>query len=403
MRQSELFTKTRREAPKDEVAKNAQLLVRAGFVHKELAGAYSYLPLGLRVLNKIIGIIREEMNAIGGQEVLLTALQDPEPWQKTGRFDDKVIDVWFKTKLASGTEVGLGNTHEEAMAAMMAAFTQSYQDLPRYVYQFQTKFRNEKRVKSGIMRTREFIMKDLYSFTRTAKELDQFYECCIEAYKKIFQRVGIGDRTYLTFASGGAFSKYSHEFQTICDAGEDTIYLSTDRNLAVNIEVCTPEALADLSLVKDELVPHKTIEVGNIFKLGTRFSEPLGLFYTDEAGERQPVVMGSYGIGPGRVLGTVAETLSDEKGLVWPAAIAPFDLHLIEISSKNEAVRQAAVNLYNQLTMAGKTVLYDDRAVSAGEKFADSDLIGIPERLVVSEKTLATGKWEQTQRQSTYV
>src|SRR3989344_4020573 len=217
MLQSQLFTRTRKEAPKDEVTRSAELLIRGGYIYKEMAGVYTYLPLGLRVLNKIIGIIREEMDAIGGQEILMTSLQESSKWEKTDRWDDKKVDIWFKTTLASGATLGLANTHEEAMTAMLANYTQSYQDLPQYIYQFQTKFRNELRAKSGIMRSREFIMKDLYSFTKTAKELDEFYERAIEAYKKIFEKTGLGDMTYVTFASGGIFSKYSHEFQTVCE------------------------------------------------------------------------------------------------------------------------------------------------------------------------------------------
>lgn len=394
MLQSQLFTKTRREAPRDEVSRNAQLLIRAGFIHKELAGVYSYLPLGWRVFKKIEAIIREEMNNLGGQEVFLSSLQESEKWQKTSRWSDEVLDVWFKTQLKSGSELGLANTHEEAMAALMREQVQSYQDLPRYVYHFQNKFRNELRAKSGIMRTREFVMKDLYSFTRTEQELDEFYERITLAYRNIFQRVGIGDRTYLTFASGGSFSKFSHEFQTICEAGEDTIYVSAERNLAVNLEVCTDEVLAELSLVKDELVPHKSIEVGNIFKLGTRYSEPLGLVYTSEAGERLPAVMGSYGIGLGRLMGAIAEVLSDENGLAWPKSIAPFLVHLLYLPSKDEKVKQAARELYEQLVKSGVEVLFDDREIKAGEKFADSDLIGLPHRVVVSDKNQASGKWE---------
>ncbi len=400
MLQSQLFTKTRKEAPKDEVAKNAELLIRGGYINKEMAGVYSYLPLGLRVMEKIVAIIREEMNAIGGQELLLTALQDPAIWQTSGRWSDEVIDVWFKTKLATKTEVGLANTHEEAMTALMKSFIQSYQDLPRYAYQFQTKFRNELRAKSGIMRTREFIMKDLYSFSRTQAELDEFYDRCAEAYMNIFRRVGLGDRTYFTFASGGAFSKYSHEFQTICDAGEDTIYLAADKNIAINIEVCTPEVLADLGLTKEELVPHKAIEVGNIFKLGTRFSEPLGLTFTNEAGERQPVIMGSYGVGPGRLLGTVVEVLADEKGIVWPKAIAPFMVHLVSLAGKSEDVLTSSRKIYDDLVAEGVEVLWDDRVVSAGEKFADSDLLGMPYRVVVSDRSLANNEVEVKERRS---
>ncbi len=399
MRQSELFTKTRRENPQDEVAKNAQLLVRAGFIHKELAGVYSYLPLGLKTLNKIIGIIREEMLALGGQEVFLTSLQEPEKWQKSGRWSDEVVDIWFKTKLGNETELGLANTHEEALASLMKEQISSYKDLPKYVFQFQTKFRNEKRAKSGLLRTREFIMKDLYSFSKTEEELANFYDHAAQAYEKIFKRVGLGEVTYKTFASGGSFSQFSHEFQTLCEAGEDLIYVDEGKGVAVNKEVLTDEVLSQLNLDKDNLKEKKAIEVGNIFKLGTKYSEALGLNYKNESGEVLPVVMGSYGIGPGRLLGTMAEVLSDDKGLVWPEAVSPFQVHLISLG-QSEAVKAEADKIYADLVKKGEEVLYDDRDLAAGEKFADADLIGLPKRIVVSEKTLASGKLEVKDRAS---
>ena len=400
MKQSQLFTKTRREAPKDEVSKNAQLLIRAGYVHKEMAGVYSYLPLGLRVLNKIMGVIREEMNTIGGQELLLTSLQDKEIWEKSGRWSEEVIDVWFKTQLASGGEVGLAFTHEEPLTHLMREHISSYKDLPLYAYQFQNKFRNELRAKSGIMRTREFIMKDLYSFSRNETEFQKFYEACAQAYLKVFDRVGLGERTYRTFASGGSFSRFSDEFQTVCEAGEDLIYIHEETRRALNKEVYTDEVLKDLGLRKEDLREAKAAEVGNIFPLGTRFSETLGLNYKDEEGKETPVVMGCYGIGPGRLMGTIVECLSDDKGLVWPENIAPFQVHLVEITSTNEDVKNEAGELYRELTEAGIEVLWDDRDARAGEKFADSDLIGISLRVVVSEKTLAAGKFECIERSS---
>jgi prolyl-tRNA synthetase len=398
MKQSELFTKTRREAPKDEVSKNAQLLVRAGFVHKEMAGVYSYLPLGLRTLNKVIQIIREEMNAIGGQELFLSTLQPAEHWEKSDRWSKESIDVWFKTELASGGELGLAPTHEEPITAIMREHISSYRDLPACAYQFQNKFRNELRAKSGIMRSREFIMKDLYSFSRDEAQFRKFYEQCADAYLKIFSRVGLGELTYRTFASGGSFSKFSDEFQTISPAGEDVIYVHKEKRIAVNKEVYQDDILADLGLNKDELVEEKSIEVGNIFPLGTRFSDVLGLTYKDEEGTAKPVIMGSYGIGPARLMGTVVETFADEKGIVWPEEIAPFRVHLVEIMSESAEVHAEAAELYRALTEAGVEVLWDDRDVRAGEKFSDSDLIGIPLRVVVSEKTLAAGKFECVER-----
>lgn len=393
MKHSELFTKTRKEDPSDEVSRNARLLIRAGYVHKEMAGVYSFLPLGLRALRKIEGIIREEMDRIGGREVLLTALQNPEIWRETNRWDDAIVDNWFKTALKNGSELGLGFTHEEAITSMMKRHIASYRDLPVYPYQIQTKFRNEERAKSGIVRGREFLMKDLYSFSATEQDLDAFYDRCAEAYLRIFSRVGIGAQTFKTFASGGVFSKYSHEFQAVSDAGEDTIYLSRAKNIAVNEEVYTDDVLKDLGLEKNELESVKSIEVGNIFKLGTRFSEALGLLYRDESGEMKPVVMGSYGIGPTRLLGTVVEILSDNKGIVWPESVAPFQVHLLSLGADKEANEW-----YEKLQSAGIETLFDDREVSAGEKFGDSDLLGMPWRVVVSKRSLEKGGAEMKRR-----
>lgn len=394
MRQSLLFTKTRKDAPKDEVSKNAQLLIRAGFIHKEIAGVYSYLPLGLRVINKIVEIIRKEMNSIGGQELILTALQDKKIWESSNRWEDSAVDIWFKTKLKNDTELGLGFTHEEPLTQLMTEYIRSFRDMPVSVYQFQTKFRNETRAKSGIMRGREFLMKDLYSFNIDEKEHNKFYEKAKQAYVNIFEKVGLGDKTYITFASGGSFSKYSHEFQTVTDAGEDIIFVDEKNKIAINKEVLTDEVLKDLNLNKSDLIEKKSVEVGNIFSLGTRFSDAFGLKYLDEKGDKKPVIMGSYGIGPGRVMGTVAEILSDKDGLVWPKAIAPFDIHLISIGN----VSEKSNSLYEELTNMGVDVLYDDRDIRAGEKFADSDLIGIPIRLVVSEKTLQSDSVEMKDR-----
>jgi prolyl-tRNA synthetase len=401
MRQSQLFTKTRKEAPKDEVAKNAQLLIRAGYIYKEMAGAYVYLPLGLRVLNNIVEVIRQEMNAIGGQEMSLTALQDKKVWEKTGRWSDDVVDNWFKTKLKSGSDVGLGFTHEEPLTNLMKNYIGSYRDLPRYAYQFQTKFRNEERAKSGIMRGREFLMKDLYSFSRDQKEHEVFYEKAKQAYIKVFERLGLGDRTFVTFASGGSFSKYSHEFQTVTDAGEDLIYVDEKKKIAVNKEVLNDEVLKDLGVKKEDLKEMKAVEVGNIFSLGTRFSDAFELSYVAEDGMKKPVVMGSYGIGPGRVMGTIVETLSDENGIVWPEEVAPFKAHLIVVDSKEgDAARKEADRLYNVLVENGVEVLYDDRDARPGEKFADADLMGMPLRVIVSDKTLAAGGYEVKERKT---
>jgi prolyl-tRNA synthetase len=400
MRQSQLFTKTRKEAPKDEVAKNAELLIRAGYIHKEMAGVYAFLPLGLRVMNNIEGIIREEMNAIGGQELSMTALQNKDVWEKTGRWSDVVVDNWFKTKLKNEAEVGLAFTHEEPLTAIMAEYISSYRDLPQYAYQFQTKFRNESRAKSGIMRGREFLMKDLYSFSADAASHEAFYEKVSQAYTAIFKRVGIGHITYKTFASGGTFSKFSHEFQTVTEAGEDILYVAENKGIAINKEVYNDDTKKYLGVDADDFVEMKAVEVGNIFTLGTKFSEPLGLKYLNEKGEAQPVFMGSYGIGVSRLMGTIVEVLSDEKGIVWPASVAPFAVHLVLLAGKDGNAAEAAGALYNKLGSVGIEVLFDDRDLRPGEKFADSDLIGIPVRVVVSDKTLAGGALEVKDRKT---
>ncbi len=398
MRQSQLFTKTRREAPADEVSKNAQLLIRAGYIHKEMAGVYDLLPLGLRTFEKVVQIIREEMNNIGGVELHLSALQDPRIWKATDRWNDERVDAWFKTELKGGGELGLGFTHEEPLTLLMREQLSSWRDLPTYPYQFQTKFRNETRAKSGLMRTREFVMKDLYSFSKDEAEHAQFYEKAAEAYKRVFERIGLGEKTYMTFASGGSFSKYSHEFQTVCEAGEDVIYIDEASQLAINKEVYDdPEVYRTTGINKAMLKEAKAIEVGNIFTLGTRFSDALGLVYKDQEGSNKPVFMGSYGIGPARVMATVAELMADDKGLVWPTSIAPFRVHLIQLGEEGE-VKKEAQELYEQLQTAGVDVLFDDRDLRAGEKFADSELIGIPLRVVVSQKTLAAGEFECVER-----
>ncbi len=383
-----LLGKTTKQTPKDETSINAQLLIRGGFVQKEMAGVYAFLPLGYRILQKVVQIIREEMNAIDGQELHLGALQDPDVWAKTDRWSDEVIDVWFKTKLQSGTEIGLATTHEEPLSQIMTNYVQSYRDLPMYVYQFQTKFRNELRARSGLLRTREFLMKDLYSFNKDQKGLDDYYEKAIKAYHKVFDRVGIGDQTYTTFASGGPFSKFSHEFQTVCENGEDVIYLDEGKKIGINKEVLTDDVLEELGINKDDLKEVNASEVGNIFKLGTKYSAPLGLMYTDENGESKPVVMGSYGIGPARVMATVVELFNDENGIIWPESISPYKVHLVGLNLEDKDVKDKATKLYQKLQDENVEVLFDDREkVTSGEKFADADLIGIPHRIVVSKQT----------------
>lgn len=396
MRVTNVFTKTLKQAPADEVAKNAQLLIRAGFVYKEMAGVYSYLPYGKRVLENIVQIIREEMNAIGGNEISLTALQASDVWKASGRWDDEVLDVWFKTNLANGKELGLAPTHEEPLTKLMKSYIHSYKDLPVYPYQFQIKFRNELRSKSGLMRGREFWMKDLYSFSRNEAEHQAFYDRAAEAYLRIFDRLGLGEGTFKTFASGGSFAKFSHEFQTISPVGEDTIYIHRGKNIAINEEVYNDEVLAELGINRDELEEAKAVEVGNIFTLGERFSDSLGLTFTDDDGQSKNVFMGSYGIGPSRLMGLIAEHFADDKGLVWPENIAPYRVYLVSIGD----VAEQATKLYEELQAAGVTVLYDDRDERPGAKFADAELIGLPHRVTISERLLSEGVVEYTNRRA---
>jgi prolyl-tRNA synthetase len=396
MKVSNLFTKTLKHAPADEVAKNAQLLIRAGYVYKEMAGAYAYLPLGLRVLEKIKQIVREEMNEIGSNELIMTGLQRREIWEKTTRWSDDVVDVWFKTKLKDETEVGLAWSHEEPIVEMLRSYIQSYKDLPISLYQFQTKFRNELRAKSGIMRGREFVMKDMYSFHNSAENLDEYYKQTIEAYKRVYERLGIGHDTYVTFASGGAFTKFSHEFQTITDAGEDVIYLHREKNIAINEEVID-EAADELGVARDELEKVKTAEVGNIFNFGSQKTDEMDLYFTGEDGKQHSLFIGSYGIGITRVMGVIAEKLSDEKGLIWPEAIAPYKVYLVQIG---ESSKETADRVYQQLIDSGVEVLYDDRDERAGQKFADSELIGIPYRITISDRTIESAIYEFTTRKT---
>jgi prolyl-tRNA synthetase len=400
MRQSQLFTKTRKEAPADEVAKNAQLLIRAGYIAKEMAGAYSYLPLGLRVLENIKQIVREEMNAISGQELIMTTLQRKELWEQTGRWDDEVVDVWFKSTLRAGGEVGFGWSHEEPIGEMMKNYITSYKEMPISVYQFQTKLRNEVRAKSGVMRGREFVMKDMYSFCADEQSHLAYYESTKPAYMNVFRRLGIGDDTFVTFAAGGAFTKFSHEFQTICDAGEDVTYINREKGIAINEEVLTDDTLHSLGVTQDDLTRVSTAEVGNIFNFGQQKATDLGLSFKNSEGIETPVWMGSYGIGVTRLIGVLVEKFSDEKGIVWPVSIAPFTVHLIGLNGEDSEVRDFADTVYGELTDAGITVLYDDREARPGEKFADSDLMGMPYRVVVSRKTKEEGKFEVVERKT---
>lgn len=394
MRLSKTFVKTLREAPKDEIARNGVLLTRAGYVHKEMAGVYDYLPLGLRVIENIKRIVREELDALGCQEVLMSSLQNPEPWEKTGRFNDQAVDIWFKTELSSGGKLGLAPTHEEPIVNMLKSYIASYKDLPLYVYQFQTKFRNELRAKSGLMRGREFLMKDLYSFHTSEEDLDRFYAEVEKAYTRIFERIGLGEDTYETFASGGIFSKYSHEYQTVLPVGEDTIYYNQDHSVVLNKEVYNNEVLADLCVTGTEFSETTAAEVGNIFKLKFKYSEPLGLKFSSDNNEMKTVYMGCYGFGVSRVMGVIAEKFADEKGLCWPESIAPFKYYLVGIGEEGT---KKAEEWYKGRE---NEVLFDDRDARPGEKFADAELMGIPYRVVISDKTLSSDSAEVTSRRT---
>ncbi len=389
MRQSQLFTKTIKNSPKDEVSKNAQLLTRAGFIFKEMAGVYSYLPLGYRVLNKISDIIRDEMNKVGGQELFMTVLQEKDTWNKTDRWNDDVVNNWFKTKLKNGTELGLGFTHEEAIARIMKNYVSSYKDLPFCAYQIQTKFRNEARAKAGLMRGREFLMKDLYSFSKDREEHEKFYEKMKDVYMNVFNRLGIGDKTYITVSSGGSFSKYSYEFQTISEAGEDIIFIDEKKKIAVNKDDYNEEVIKDFGFEADEkkLRKEKSIEVGDIYSLGCKYSEAFDLKYTKKDGKEEFVYMGSYGMSPSRLMGAIVELGFDEAGMIWPENVAPYKVHLLSLNQD-----LATEKIYKTLQEKGIEVLYDNRDVRPGEKFGDSDLIGCPYRLVVSAKTVSEGE-----------
>ena len=398
MRVSQLFSKTSKQVPADETSVNAKLLIRAGFVDKVAAGIYTYLPLGQKVLDKIAQIVREEMNEIGGQEITMPVFQPRANWEQTGRW--KSFDVLFKVKGEAG-EFALGPTHEEIVVPTAVRFIKSYADLPKYVYQIQTKFRDEVRAKAGLLRGREFLMKDLYSFHATEADFEKYYEKAKVAYRNVFKRVGLD--AIETRASGGTFSKYSDEYQVICDSGEDEIIYCPGGDFSENTEIATVKEGKQCDLGHGPLVRAKTIEVGNIFSLKDKYSSAFGLVYTDSDGKQKPVLMGCYGIGISRLMGAIVEVMHDERGIIWPANVSPFKAHLVQLGQETRAKE-----LLETLEKSGFTkddVLWDDRAdVSAGEKFADCDLIGIPVRLVVSDK-IEKGKveWKERGKEKTEV
>lgn len=392
MRLSKLFTKTVREAPADETAKNAQFLIRGGFVFKNSAGVYSFLPLGWKVAQKIINIIREEMNAIDGQEIFMPALVEKKYMEPTGRWN---LDVGYftKPKNEKESEFVLGWSHEEVLTSIAAKFISSYKDLPFSVYQIQTKFRHEARAKSGLLRGREFMMKDLYSFHASEDDLDKYYAKVAEAYYKIFERCGL--KTVYTLAAGGVFTnKFTHEFQVVSDVGEDTIYVCDKCGYSENKEISKSTEGGPCQKCGGNISEKKAIEVGNIFNNGTKYSEALGLSFTDEKGDKHPVIMGAYGIGVSRLMATIVEIHNDKNGILWPENVAPFKVCLVSLDQNSEADK-----IYDDLTKKGADVLYDDRIdKTAGEKFADADLIGCPVRIVVSKKTLEKNSAETKKR-----
>ncbi len=398
MRQSTLFTKTRKEAPKDEVAKNAQLLIRAGFVHKEMAGAYSFLPIGVRVLRNIEQIVREEMDAIGGQESRLATLHPSEPWKQTGAWD--AVDVLFKIQSRTEKEYAIGQSEEEIITPIIQEYIQSYKDLPVAVYQIGQKYRDELRAKSGIMRGREFGMKDMYSFHTTQEDFERFYEIVKQAYLRVYTRCGLTAK--VTEASGGSFStKISYEFMVLTDAGEDTILYCNDCDYCANIEVAKQQE-GDIcpKCGKSKLQKAVASEVGNVFDLGDRYPKAFNFTYKAEDGSDKYPIMGCFGIGTSRLMGVIVEKYADEKGLVWPTTIAPFAVHLVAIGEPGSAAMTKAESYYTELQGKGIEVLFDDRDLRAGEKFTDADLLGIPLRVVVSDKTLAQNKIEVKERTS---
>ena len=401
MRVSNLVSKTSRTYPSDEEATNAQLLIKAGYIHKEMAGVYSFLPLGFRVIEKIKNIVREEMNSVGGQEVMMSVLQPKDIWEKTDRWDDKKVDNWFKTKLVNGTEVGVGLTHEEPIIDSIGDFLKSYKDFPKIVYQIQNKFRNELRAKSGLFRGREFLMKDMYSFASSQEEHLEIYEKIVTAYFNVYKRLGLGDITYRTYADGGIFTnRFSDEFQTISPIGEDIIYLDKATGVAINEEIMTEQNLKKMGLDNKKLEKVRAVEVGNTFHLESKYTDALDVYFTDQAGDKKSIIMGCYGIGISRLMGVIAEHFSDDKGLNWPMNIAPYTAYLSSIGQEDE-IKKAADDLYEKLKKENVEVLYDDRDTRPSEKLTDADLLGIPVRVIVNKGTIDKAVYEFKLRSET--
>lgn len=380
MKYSTAFPKTLKQAPAGAESVNYQLLVRGGFIHQEMAGVYTYLPLGLKVLDKIANIVREEMDKIGGQEMLMPSLHPGENWKRTGRFES--FDVLFKLKGAAGADLILGPTHEEIIYPLLAEYIKSYKDLPLYLYQIQTKFRNELRAKAGVLRGREFLMKDLYSFHASDEDRDGYYENVREAYLKIFEWLELP--VVVTQASGGTFSDLSEEFHVVTPSGEDTIYICGECKRAINKEIAEDE---DCPSCGKKMRTEKAIEVGNIFPLKRSYAEIFDLSFTGKDGTKKLVSAGCYGLGISRTMGAIVEVFHDDNGIIWPESAAPYKVHLVGLDLEDKEILEKAEKTYKLLLVEGVEVLFDDRlGVSAGEKFADADLIGIPYRVVVSKK-----------------
>lgn len=385
MKQSELFFKTRKEVPADADSKNASYLIRAGFAEKHMAGVYALLPLGFKVYKKIEQIICEEMNAFGSQEILMNVLQPKELWLETGRWES-AVDVFYKLTDSRGKEMNLAPTHEEQVIDIVRQSVKSYKDLPLSLYQIQVKFRNEPRAKSGLLRGREFMMKDMYSFHTTEEDLYDYYEKSKAVYSKVYERMGLNAKCVV--ASGGIFSKYSHEYQVLNEVGEDTIYYCDKCDFAENKEITEVKEGDKCPSCDGTVKVGRGIEVGNIFPLTTRWSEPMKATFLNKEGKEKVFQMGCYGIGLTRCLATIVEEYYDvtKNKMVWPKSVAPFVVHLISLNKNDEAEK-----IYKELIDKSIEVLFDDREMSAGEKFAEADLVGSPIRLIVSEKSLAAG------------
>jgi len=380
MFQSKLFAKTLKNPPKDAVSASHCYLTQGGFIDMLMAGVYSYLPLGWRVIDKISDIVREEMNVVGGQEMLMPVLQPKSIWQETGRWET-LKEVMYQFKDLSAKDFGLAATHEEVIYDLVRRNLNSYKDLPLLVYQIQNKFRAELRPKGGLMRGREFMMKDLYSFHLSQNDLNDCYRKIIEAYQKVFSRCGL--EVKVAEASGGIFTKkFSHEFQVVSDAGEDKILYCDGCDWAQNAEISKLKAGDKCPQCGRPVQAGKSIEVGNIFQFGDKYAKDMNGYVNNEKGEKQPILMASYGIGISRLMAAVVEIFHDDKGIIWPVSVAPFKVHLLSLKQD-----KAAEKIYQQFLTAGLEVLYDDRDFSPGQKFADSDLLGIPYRLVISDKT----------------